>query len=57
MDCDLNMEQNDVFFFKFDKECQFDPSISSITFTVTGGRHELVPNNVFTEAEKFAKVC
>ena len=23
---------------------------------VTGGRHELVPQNVYTEAEKFAKV-
>lgn len=46
-----------VLILKFYEECQFDPSISSITFTVTGGRHELVPNNVFTEAEKFAKVC
>jgi len=27
-----------------------------IIFTVTGGKHELVPKNVYTEAEKFAKV-
>jgi hypothetical protein len=25
-------------------------------FTVTGGKHELVPQNVYAEAEKFAKV-
>lgn len=40
-------------------QCDFYYTVffNVLVFPVTGGRHELVPKNVFTEAEKYAKVC